>query len=83
MATITLEQAQRALAELIRGLAPGEEVVITEDDRPLPASSPPPHRPGTPPLAAWARCAGRSSTWRRTSTPRWMTSRLIRSDVRP
>ena len=34
-ATITVEEAQAQLKELIRRLAPGEEVVITEDRRPV------------------------------------------------
>jgi len=33
--TITIEEAQARLAELIRRLNPGEEVVITEDDQPV------------------------------------------------
>lgn len=31
--TITLEEAQTSLAELIHRLMPGEEIVITENDR--------------------------------------------------
>lgn len=34
-ATITLEEAQAHLAELIAKLAPGEEVVITENQQPV------------------------------------------------
>ncbi len=34
-ATITLEEAQAHLKELIGRLAPGEEVVITEDNNPV------------------------------------------------
>jgi antitoxin (DNA-binding transcriptional repressor) of toxin-antitoxin stability system len=51
---VPLEVAQSQLPSLIRGLRPGEEVVITENDQPvarlLPATSPPrfqPRRPGT------------------------------------
>jgi antitoxin (DNA-binding transcriptional repressor) of toxin-antitoxin stability system len=33
--TITVEQAQAHLKELIGRLAPGEELVITEDQRPV------------------------------------------------
>ena len=33
--TITIEEAQSGLRELIRRLEPGEEVVITEDQRPV------------------------------------------------
>lgn len=35
MATISIEEARAKLGELIHGLAPGEEVVITENDRPV------------------------------------------------
>jgi antitoxin (DNA-binding transcriptional repressor) of toxin-antitoxin stability system len=35
MPTVTIEQAQNALNELIHGLAPGEEVLITENDQPV------------------------------------------------
>ena len=34
-ATITVEEAQAKLAELIRTLSPGEEVVITQDREPV------------------------------------------------
>jgi prevent-host-death family protein len=44
MTTITIEEAQTRLSELIHRLNPGEEVVITEGDRPVarlvPATSP-------------------------------------------
>ena len=35
MATITLQEAQATLPDLIHRLAPGEEVVITENDQPV------------------------------------------------
>jgi antitoxin (DNA-binding transcriptional repressor) of toxin-antitoxin stability system len=35
MATVTLQEAQAKLAELVHHLAPGEGVTITEDDRPV------------------------------------------------
>ncbi len=35
MQTITLEEAQNHLAEIIDKLPPGEEVVITRDNRPV------------------------------------------------
>ncbi|HEY7313957.1 MAG TPA: hypothetical protein VH643_31700 [Gemmataceae bacterium] len=35
MRTITLQEAQRHLAEIIEKLPPGEEVVITRDDTPV------------------------------------------------
>lgn len=48
MTTITIREAQDRLSELIHRLTPGEEVVITEDDRPVArlilATPPPPPR---------------------------------------
>ncbi len=47
-ATITVEEAQAALKELIHKLAPGEEVVITENHQPvakLVRGQPKPRRP--------------------------------------
>jgi antitoxin (DNA-binding transcriptional repressor) of toxin-antitoxin stability system len=35
MSTVTLQEAQARLPDLIHGLTPGEEVVITENDQPL------------------------------------------------
>ena len=35
MLTVTIEEAQSKLTELIHGLAPGEEVVLTENDQPV------------------------------------------------
>ena len=35
MTTVTIQQAQSTLSELIHRLAPGDEVVITENDRPV------------------------------------------------
>jgi antitoxin (DNA-binding transcriptional repressor) of toxin-antitoxin stability system len=35
MQTITLEEAQSHLAEIIAKLSPGEEVVLTRDDKPV------------------------------------------------
>jgi antitoxin (DNA-binding transcriptional repressor) of toxin-antitoxin stability system len=35
MSTVTIEEAQAHLAELIGMLAPGEEVVITRNDQPV------------------------------------------------
>ena len=56
MSTITLQEAQSNLAELVHRLAPGEGVTITENDRPVarlavpliaPAHSPRPRPPVT------------------------------------
>lgn len=50
MATVTIDEAQAKLPELIHGLSPGELVIITEDDRPVATltseSSPVRQRPG-------------------------------------
>jgi prevent-host-death family protein len=54
MATVTIQEAQANLSDLIHRLAPGDEVVITDNDRPVarivPAARnalPEPRRPGT------------------------------------
>jgi antitoxin (DNA-binding transcriptional repressor) of toxin-antitoxin stability system len=54
MKTISLSEAQQTLAELVHGLAPGEVVTLTENDRPVaqivyfPAIQPRPPRPRPP-----------------------------------
>lgn len=35
MTTVTIKEAQSALADIIHGLSPGDEVVITENDQPV------------------------------------------------
>ena len=54
MSSVTIQEAQARLSELIRGLMPGDELVITENDQPVarivPAAESPqrkPRRPGT------------------------------------
>jgi prevent-host-death family protein len=54
MATVSIQEARAQLAELIRSLTPGAEIIITENDQPvarlLPAADQPrrqPRRPGT------------------------------------
>jgi antitoxin (DNA-binding transcriptional repressor) of toxin-antitoxin stability system len=53
VSTVTLEEAQARLPELIDHLAPGEELVITRGDQPVaklvgqPKPDRPPRRPGT------------------------------------
>ncbi len=52
MATVTIQEAQAKLPDLIHGLTPGDEIVITEKDQPvariLSAVVPrKPRRPGT------------------------------------
>lgn len=53
--TITLEEAQKRLVELIRQLEPGEELVITENEEPVAklVSQPKPRRRREP-----GRCKG-------------------------
>jgi prevent-host-death family protein len=54
MTTISLNEAQATLSDLIHRLAPGEVVTITENDRPvarivsIPAIQPRPPRPRPP-----------------------------------
>ena len=47
MQTITVEEAQGRLAEIIEKLTPGEEVVLTRDDKPVATirATPPPGEP--------------------------------------
>lgn len=55
-ATISVEEAQGKLKELIRQLAPGDEVIITENARPvakLVGEAPPP--PKSRPAPGWGR----------------------------
>ena len=42
MVTVSLQEAQATLPELIRRLAPGEELVITDGDRPVARLTPAP-----------------------------------------
>jgi prevent-host-death family protein len=49
MTEVTLQEAQAKLAELIHGLAPGEEVVITENSQPVARLIPPASEPPRPP----------------------------------
>jgi antitoxin (DNA-binding transcriptional repressor) of toxin-antitoxin stability system len=51
MSTVTVEEAQTKLSELIEGLTPGEEIVITRNERPIArliGESPPARRPRQP-----------------------------------
>lgn len=45
MATVTIQEAQATLSDLIHRLAPGEEVVITENDQPIARLVPTPATP--------------------------------------
>jgi len=51
--TLTVEEAQTRLPELVRNLLPGEEVVITADDRTVARLVGP--AVATPPPAGWQR----------------------------
>ena len=52
MATISIHEAQSNLSELVHRLAPGDEIIITEGDRPVARLTaadrpmPPPRPPG-------------------------------------
>lgn len=48
MTTVTIEQAQAHLLELIAGLKPGEEVLITQQDLPVARLVPESKRPRRP-----------------------------------
>ncbi len=52
MSTVTLQEAQAALADLIHGLSPGQVLTVTENDRPVarivPVSVVVPQRPPRP-----------------------------------
>ena len=51
MSTITLQEAQANLAELVHRLAPGEDVTSTENDRPVARLvAPPPSLRARPPV---------------------------------
>jgi prevent-host-death family protein len=45
MTTVTIQQAQSTLSDIIRRLSPGDEVVITENDRPVARLVPTPETP--------------------------------------
>jgi antitoxin (DNA-binding transcriptional repressor) of toxin-antitoxin stability system len=49
MATVTIQEAQARLPDLIHRLTPGEEVVITENDQPVARIVPPTPTPPTKP----------------------------------
>ena len=42
MATVSLREAQATLRELVHRLAPGDEIVITENDQPIATLTPMP-----------------------------------------
>ena len=54
MSSVTVQEAQAKLSELIRNMKPGDEVVITDNDEPVARlvaaeqRSQTPRRPGTP-----------------------------------
>ncbi len=62
-ATITIDEAQANLKELIHRLTPGEEVIITEDHRPVAklVSEPPRPKSGLRRPPAWERASSPSS----------------------
>jgi antitoxin (DNA-binding transcriptional repressor) of toxin-antitoxin stability system len=46
--TVTLEEAQKSLPELIAGLKPGDEIVITQNAQPVAQVVPVPQRAAQP-----------------------------------
>ena len=48
MSSLTVQEAQAKLSELIHNLKPGEEVVITENDQPVARLVPAEHRQQAP-----------------------------------
>jgi prevent-host-death family protein len=61
-ATITVEEAQARLKELIHQLAPGEEVIITENQQPVAKLVSEPPKPAKPPRPGPGLCKG-MITW--------------------
>ena len=57
-ATITVDEAQAHLKELIRKLAPGEEVVITDNQRPIAKLIGEHLKPANPPRPGPGLCKG-------------------------
>jgi antitoxin (DNA-binding transcriptional repressor) of toxin-antitoxin stability system len=55
MQTVTLEEAQSRLSKLIEALPPGEEVIVTRDDKPVARIIAEPAIPGRP---VPGRCKG-------------------------
>ncbi len=56
--TITIDEAQARLKDVIRQLAPGEEVVITENQQPVAKLVGEPSRPARPPRPGPGLCKG-------------------------
>lgn len=68
--TITLEEAQANLKELIHRLSPGEELVITENQLPVAKLVSEPSSKAKPPRPGPGVCKAKFSTWRPISTLR-------------
>ena len=56
--TITIDEAQARLKDVIRQFAPGEEVVITENQQPVAKLVGEPSRPARPPARVRACARG-------------------------
>jgi antitoxin (DNA-binding transcriptional repressor) of toxin-antitoxin stability system len=61
MSTVTLQEAQARLSDLIHGLTPGDELVITENNQPVARLS------RSEPKTQWPCKAGSAK-----GTPHWM-----------
>src|SRR5271157_2409296 len=81
MPTVTIQEAQARLSDLIHRLAPGDEVVITENDEPVAKLA------RTEPKKQWPCKAGAprkpSTGWPRTSMSRLRSSRSTWSEPAP
>ena len=78
--TVTIQEAQAQLLDLIHRLQDGDEVVITENDQPVAKLA------RTEPKNQWPCKAGSAegrSGWPRILTPRWKTSRSTWSEPTP
>jgi prevent-host-death family protein len=65
MKTVSIQEAQANLSELIHQLRPGEEVVITENEQPVARLVPPANQPQRP-----SRRLGNTTRYRRLHGPR-------------
>jgi antitoxin (DNA-binding transcriptional repressor) of toxin-antitoxin stability system len=76
MATVTIEEAQATLLELIHQLPPGEEVVITENNQPVAKLA------RILPTQQWPCQAGTAKGKMRSSTRSFLAARIPRQQSR-
>lgn len=63
MTTLTIQEAQAQLEEIIHRLAPGDEVVITENNQPVARLVPTATQVAPEKFLAWALCGELSCPW--------------------